>query len=638
MANSVLMGALSNTLFACGLALLTLVVARLSRNPHLAHTLWLLVLIKLVTPSFVEIPIAGPLAVAQRQLPTGVPAIKTHSSLVPTSDFTHAHTQRSPTLDTRGRVVTATAQPTAFRWSDILLSGWFLGTIVFIGVALRRKVNLSRLIAQSPPAKTDLVDDANWIAARMGLPVSPRIRTTTARISPLITGTGRRAVILLPQRMLTGMSRDQTHTVLAHELAHLRRRDHLVQLLKFVVLAGQWFNPIAWWASRQLERSQEECCDAWVVWALPNLRRAYGNTLLQTVEFLTEPRFRPVVSETCMSHCNLERRIEMVMKQTVPRSHTPRTIATALVTGVVFLPTAFTFAIATESAAPIQTPSTLVAQQEGDTTPQSTKPPGVTPVATADLPYMIEFDQGATRFLDGDEITIEEIRGTAKTFEPGHIYRIKGTYKLASRDKATVAAFTTAANVSDGKSRSLKVQHMSVRRGEGDFALFLPMSCQGWPHVSFYPNGGGEGFGGNYFGTGDYVLKKWWGDAGNQRDATNQVITLDKVLWTDAVELRHRLGENIINSLGLGIIARVQHYNGDWDGLKRHQAATGSSFELQAKDHPTLKAYMHSGGITFGSREAWVRFTVQGQPSTEVVYTLHAPDSKWVIASPVPAR
>ena len=37
------------------------------------------------------------------------------------------------------------------------------------------------------------------------------------------------------------------------------------------------------------------------------------------------------------------------------------------------------------------------------------------------------------------------------------------------------------------------------------------MSCEGWPHVSFYPSGGGEGFGGNYFGTGDSVLKKWWG-------------------------------------------------------------------------------------------------------------------------------
>jgi hypothetical protein len=37
------------------------------------------------------------------------------------------------------------------------------------------------------------------------------------------------------------------------------------------------------------------------------------------------------------------------------------------------------------------------------------------------------------------------------------------------------------------------------------------MTIRGWPHVSFYPVSGGEDFGGNYFGTGDFVLKQWWG-------------------------------------------------------------------------------------------------------------------------------
>ncbi len=38
------------------------------------------------------------------------------------------------------------------------------------------------------------------------------------------------------------------------------------------------------------------------------------------------------------------------------------------------------------------------------------------------------------------------------------------------------------------------------------------MMCEGWPHLSFYPSGGGSSFGGNYFGTGETVLKKWWGE------------------------------------------------------------------------------------------------------------------------------
>ena len=75
--------------------------------------------------------------------------------------------------------------------------------------------------------------------------------------------------------------------MLAHELAHVRRRDHWVRIFDVCVLSLYWWNPIAWLASRQLRRSEEECCDTLVVWALPNGRRIYGQTLLKAVEYLT---------------------------------------------------------------------------------------------------------------------------------------------------------------------------------------------------------------------------------------------------------------------------------------------------------------------------------------------------------------
>ena len=122
---------------------------------------------------------------------------------------------------------------------------------------------------------------------------------------------------------------------------------------------------------------------------------------------------------------------------------------------------------------------------------------------------MVKFEQGATRFADGDKIAIVEVRGTADTFKPGNIYWIKGTYTLASHDSASLAAYTTAMDAEHGTSESYSPQMTNVAKGSGTFTLFLPMLYRGWPHVSFY--GGGEGFGGNYFGTGDSVLKRWWG-------------------------------------------------------------------------------------------------------------------------------
>ncbi len=130
--------------------------------------------------------------------------------------------------------------------------------------------------------------------------------------------------------------------------------------------------------------------------------------------------------------------------------------------------------------------------------------------------------------MEGDKITIVEVRGTADTLTPGNIYRIKGTYTLASHDRAMLAAFTTARDAADGRGPYLKVQTTAVTRGTGTFTLFLPMSCRGWPHVSFYPADVGQSFGGSYFGTGDSVLKQWWGAKGGSAQDSGLPATKEK--------------------------------------------------------------------------------------------------------------
>lgn len=133
------------------------------------------------------------------------------------------------------------------------------------------------------------------------------------------------------------------------------------------------------------------------------------------------------------------------------------------------------------------------------------------PTVAAQFPHFVSVEPGAMHFQAGDKIEISEVRGTAETFKPGHIYWIRGSYRLGSHDRATIAAYVTAADLENASSRSMTVQSTVVDKGSGEFTLFLPMTCRGWPHVSFYPTEGGEGFGASYFGTGDSVLKNgWW--------------------------------------------------------------------------------------------------------------------------------
>lgn len=89
------------------------------------------------------------------------------------------------------------------------------------------------------------------------------------------------------------------------------------------------------------------------------------------------------------------------------------------------------------------------------------------------------------------------------------ICRISGTYTLTSRDQATLAASITARDSADGWGPWNKAQTMAITKGHGTFTLYLPVSISGWPHVSFY--GKWSDFGGSYIGTGDSVLRHWWG-------------------------------------------------------------------------------------------------------------------------------
>ena len=141
---------------------------------------------------------------------------------------------------------------------------------------------------------------------------------------------------------------------------------------------------------------------------------------------------------------------------------------------------------------------------------------------TSQLPYVVRIEQGASRFSDGDNITVLEVRGTAETLMPGNFYWIKGTYSLGSHDRARLAVNITAKDRANETALTWKTKDTVVNRGSGTFELYLPMSYGGWPHVSFYPADGGQSFGSTYFGTGGSVLKKWRGPNGvKDRTLTN---------------------------------------------------------------------------------------------------------------------
>lgn len=94
------------------------------------------------------------------------------------------------------------------------------------------------------------------------LRVSRPVRLCRSTLVQVPTAVGwLRPLILLPASTLTGLKPAQIEAVLAHELAHIRRHDYLVNLLQSVAETLLFYHPAVWWVSRRIRDERELCCD-----------------------------------------------------------------------------------------------------------------------------------------------------------------------------------------------------------------------------------------------------------------------------------------------------------------------------------------------------------------------------------------
>jgi HEAT repeat protein/beta-lactamase regulating signal transducer with metallopeptidase domain len=70
-----------------------------------------------------------------------------------------------------------------------------------------------------------------------------------------------RPIVLVPASALTGLTPQQLEVLLAHELAHVRRYDYLVNVIQCVIETLLFYHPAVWWVSRRIREEREHCCD-----------------------------------------------------------------------------------------------------------------------------------------------------------------------------------------------------------------------------------------------------------------------------------------------------------------------------------------------------------------------------------------
>ena len=142
------------------------------------------------------------------------------------------------------------------------------------------------------------------------------VRVTLTRVEPGVFGIFR-PVLLLPERICDSLQPAQFRALLAHEAAHVRRRDNLTAALHTLTEILFWFHPLVWWIGARLVAERERACDEAVIRAGEN-RRAYANTILSVCRASLGA---PVVSASGASGGPLRMRIEAILNDPVSEPH-----------------------------------------------------------------------------------------------------------------------------------------------------------------------------------------------------------------------------------------------------------------------------------------------------------------------------
>ena len=145
--------------------------------------------------------------------------------------------------------------------TSMIGGAWIVG-IVFMSVRLFRQwigVRRLRAVGVSEPSKA-WAEMFDKLKSKIG--AHPRISMLVSNTidAPMVVG-WLRPLVLVPATAFTSLTPDQLQTILAHELQHIARRDHLVNMLQAFIEVLLFFHPVTWWLSRQIRAEREICCD-----------------------------------------------------------------------------------------------------------------------------------------------------------------------------------------------------------------------------------------------------------------------------------------------------------------------------------------------------------------------------------------
>lgn len=321
-------------------------------RPALAHLLWLAVLVTLLCPPLLRWSLPfDPAGVFHRP---GAARTETRPPALPARLPSLAPARASSSLPPGEAGVSA---PGGMPWRELLLALWGCGSALVLLAMLRGFLRVRRFGDSGCAAPDWLRHELVRLSQRLQV-APPEVRVVPAIGSAFLLSLPRPR-LYWPAATLEGTGRQQLRGVLAHELAHIRRRDHWVTWLEAVAVVGLWWHPLVWIVRAALRQQAELACDAWAVWAVPAARQAYAGALIDALHTRAVVAV-PVLGARPGARRAFEERLQMILNENVPCGVSRWALVPVL---ALCVPAVSGFSAAQERARRSETEGTRIEQQ-----------------------------------------------------------------------------------------------------------------------------------------------------------------------------------------------------------------------------------------------------------------------------------
>lgn len=215
------------------------------------------------------------------------------------------------------------------KYFPFMVNLWILGVVIFTLKFILGFLYTVRL----KNAKTNLVPN-QWIKRfqtiqnKLGIHKSITYLESYIIKIPVVLG-HLKPVVLVPAEMLTGMPGNQIEAIIAHELAHIRRNDYIINVLQTIVETIFFFHPAVWYISAQIRKERENCCDDLAL-TVCNESIVYAKALVSIQELTLNRHYSAVAFSGNKKHV-LNRIKRMIMKPKEKSNITDKLIAAFII-------------------------------------------------------------------------------------------------------------------------------------------------------------------------------------------------------------------------------------------------------------------------------------------------------------------